>query len=61
MCIEWAENIAELLPENTIHIRFELDGKTCALNPRCKLKKMLKNATNSFVSELEKYKIKDLV
>lgn len=27
MCIEWAENIAELLPENTIHIRFELDGE----------------------------------
>jgi tRNA threonylcarbamoyladenosine biosynthesis protein TsaE len=27
MCIEWAENIAALLPENTIHIRFELDGE----------------------------------
>lgn len=27
MCIEWAENIAELLPKNTTHIRFELDGE----------------------------------
>jgi tRNA threonylcarbamoyladenosine biosynthesis protein TsaE len=27
MCIEWAENIKSLLPENTIHIRFELDGE----------------------------------
>ena len=27
MCIEWAENIAELLPENTIHIRLTLDGE----------------------------------
>jgi len=25
MCIEWAENIAELLPVNTIHVRFEID------------------------------------
>jgi Rrf2 family nitric oxide-sensitive transcriptional repressor len=40
---------------------FELGGKTCTLNPRCKLKKMLKNATNSFISELEQYKIKDLI
>jgi len=27
MCIEWAENIAELLPVHTIHVRFELDGE----------------------------------
>jgi len=27
ICIEWAENITELLPENTIHVRFERDGE----------------------------------
>jgi len=27
MCIEWAENIAELLPVHTIHIRLELEGE----------------------------------
>ncbi len=27
MCIEWAENIGSLLPEDTIHIRFALDGE----------------------------------
>lgn len=27
MCIEWAERIQTLLPENTIHIRFELEGE----------------------------------
>jgi len=27
MCIEWAENIAELLPVHTIHVHFELDGE----------------------------------
>jgi Rrf2 family nitric oxide-sensitive transcriptional repressor len=40
---------------------FDLGGNTCNLNPRCKLKKMLKSATNSFISELEKYKIQDLI
>lgn len=27
MCIEWAENIAALLPSDTIHIRFEIEGE----------------------------------
>jgi len=27
MCIEWAEKIEALLPENTIHIRFKLEGE----------------------------------
>ncbi len=27
MCIEWAENIAVLLPEDTIHVTFEHDGE----------------------------------
>lgn len=40
---------------------FEVEGKSCSLNPRCKLKKMLSNATDSFISELKTYKIKDLI
>lgn len=31
MCIEWAENIAELLPENTITIKFEIEGGNRAI------------------------------
>ncbi len=27
MCIEWAENISELLPENTLHLYFMMDGE----------------------------------
>lgn len=26
MCIEWAENIVALLPENTVHVHFTLQG-----------------------------------
>ena len=40
---------------------FEVEGRTCSLNPRCKLKKMLSSATKSFIGELEKYRISDLV
>jgi Rrf2 family nitric oxide-sensitive transcriptional repressor len=40
---------------------FEMEKNTCSLNPRCKLKKMLKTATKSFVAELHNYKIKDLI
>lgn len=40
---------------------FDSDSNTCSLNPHCKLKGMLSRATSSFVKELEKYKIKDLV
>ncbi len=27
ICIEWAENISELLPENTLHLYFMMDGE----------------------------------
>lgn len=40
---------------------FDPDSNTCSLNPHCKLKGMLSKATSSFLDELKKYKIKDLV
>lgn len=27
VCIEWAENISELLPENTLHMNIEIEGE----------------------------------
>lgn len=40
---------------------FEAGKNTCTLNPRCKLKSMLRKATSSFLEELKKHKISDLV
>lgn len=40
---------------------FNPEKNTCTLSPKCKLKNMLGKATTAFLSELKKYKIKDLV
>lgn len=40
---------------------FNAETNTCHLSPTCKLKHMLKKATNSFLNELKAYQIKDLV
>ena len=40
---------------------FEVGAKTCSLNPHCKLKRMLRKATESFTAELHSYKVKDLI
>lgn len=39
---------------------FRPESNTCTLSPNCKLKGMLKKASNAFVSELKNYKIEDL-
>lgn len=39
---------------------FTATNNTCTLDPHCKLKNMISKATNSFMSELKKYKICDL-
>lgn len=39
---------------------FNMNTNTCTLSPHCKLKSMLKKATNSFIKELENYQIKEL-
>ena len=40
---------------------FNAEKNTCTLSPHCKLKNMLRKATNAFVNELKEYKISDLV
>lgn len=40
---------------------FDPESNTCSLNPHCKLKGMLNKATSSFLGELKKYKVKDLI
>jgi Rrf2 family transcriptional regulator, nitric oxide-sensitive transcriptional repressor len=40
---------------------FEFSGENCSINSRCKVKKILKSATDSFIKELGRYQIKDLV
>lgn len=40
---------------------FNADSNTCTLSPHCRLKGMLKKASNAFVKELKNYRIKDLV
>jgi Rrf2 family transcriptional regulator, nitric oxide-sensitive transcriptional repressor len=40
---------------------FEVEGESCSLNSHCKFKKILVGATNSFIEELDRYQIKDLV
>lgn len=40
---------------------FDPESNTCILDPHCKLKGMLSRATSSFVKELDKHKIKDLI
>lgn len=39
---------------------FNAEANTCTLSPHCKLKKMLKQASNSFIEVLRDYQIKDL-
>lgn len=40
---------------------FNNETNTCSLSPHCKLKRMLKSSTRSFLKELASYKISDLV
>ncbi len=40
---------------------FNRETNTCTLSPQCRLKKMLSGASMSFIKELEKYKIKELI
>lgn len=40
---------------------FDRKSNTCRLSPACKLKSFLHQAQNSFMNELSKYKVKDLV
>lgn len=40
---------------------FDRKSNTCNLSPACKLKSYLHKAQNSFINELSKYKVKDLV
>lgn len=40
---------------------FSEKKNTCNLSPHCKLKRILKKATDSFLNELKNYRIKDLV
>lgn len=40
---------------------FNSETNTCTLSPHCKLKKMLKKASNSFIDSLREYRVKDLV
>ena len=39
---------------------FNTEAQTCTISPHCRLKGMLKKATNAFVNELKNYKICDL-
>jgi Rrf2 family nitric oxide-sensitive transcriptional repressor len=39
---------------------FEASSSSCTLKNNCKLKGMLKKATNAFINELKNYQIKDL-
>lgn len=58
------KTIAELvkaIEEFEIVECFNPKTNKCQLSPHCKLKKMLTNATHSFINELKNYKIKDLV
>lgn len=57
-------NIGELISqiENFEIVEcFNPERNTCLLDPHCKLKGMLYKATSSFLGELRKYKIKDLI
>lgn len=38
----------------------DVESDTCTISAHCRLKTMLKRAGNSFLTELKKYKIKDL-
>lgn len=40
---------------------FNPETNSCKLSPSCKLKHMLNNATESFLTELKNYRIKDLI
>lgn len=39
---------------------FNTETNTCTISPHCKLKGMLKKASNAFINELKNYKIQDL-
>ena len=40
---------------------FNSEKQTCTISSNCKLKSMLKKATNAFVNDLKTYKITDLI
>ena len=39
---------------------FDAETNNCTLSPNCKLKGMLRKATNAFINELRNYKVTDL-
>ncbi len=55
-----AELIVKLEDMNIVEC-FNPEKNICTLNPSCRLKSMLRKATNAFVNELKQYKISDLV
>lgn len=54
------ELLVELEEFNIVEC-FNSKTNTCTLNPKCKLKKMISDATKGFLKEFEQYKIEDLV
>lgn len=53
--------LVEAIEEMDLVECFNPQANTCSLNPKCRLKGMLKRASLSFLKELKNYKIKDLV
>lgn len=53
--------LVEAIEEIDLVECFNPETNTCSLNPRCRLKVMLKQASLSFIKELKNYKLKDLV
>ena len=56
-------SVAELitkLEDMAIVECFKPESNTCTLSPHCRLKGMLKKASNAFINELKNYKISDL-
>lgn len=57
------KTVAELLvkiEDMNIVECFNTETQTCTISPHCRLKGMLKKATNAFINELKNYKISDL-
>ena len=54
-----AELIVKIEDMNVVEC-FNAETQTCTISPHCRLKGMLKKATNAFVNELKNYKISDL-
>lgn len=61
-CAEWTvgELVAQVEDMDIVEC-FNALTNCCVLTPECRLKHMLKKASNTFLSELQNYKIKDLV